>query len=114
MRDTEHDWRHWAACVGTDPELFFLGTGDEGYGEAFRICARCPVREQCLAESVQIMYGVYGGTSARERARLRKPRQVRCGTYSGYERHRRFNEEICGPCRAAKRAYRRRLGRAVA
>jgi hypothetical protein len=28
-----------------------------------------------------------------------------CGTYAAYQRHRRQNEEICEPCRAAKRAH---------
>ena len=28
-----------------------------------------------------------------------------CGTRSGYQRHLRRNEEVCGPCREAARAY---------
>lgn len=30
-----------------------------------------------------------------------------CSTYAGYKKHRKHNEEICGPCRLAMNVYRR-------
>jgi WhiB family redox-sensing transcriptional regulator len=36
------------------------------------ICAGCQVRADCLEAGLEEKYGVWGGTSARERARLRK------------------------------------------
>ena len=66
---------------------------------------------------------------ARERVRREdKERDVRvavvvpgrpvaaCGTRSGYRRHQRLKEAVCGPCREAFRAYSRRLAaqRAIA
>lgn len=30
-----------------------------------------------------------------------------CSTYAGYKKHRKHNEEICGPCRVAMNIYRR-------
>ena len=30
-----------------------------------------------------------------------------CSTYAGYKKHRKHNEEICGPCRVAMNTYRR-------
>lgn len=32
-----------------------------------------------------------------------------CGTYSGYQRHRRLGEPACDECKAAQARYRRRL-----
>lgn len=46
---------------------------------------------------------------SREDGRRKKGRRVvRCGTYSGYERHRRKGEPADAACLAAKAAYRRR------
>jgi WhiB family redox-sensing transcriptional regulator len=45
---------------------------------ARRICATCPVREQCLEYALQfrIDHGVWGGCSERERRRILKRRRV--------------------------------------
>lgn len=45
---------------------------------------------------------------SREDGRRKKgPRTVRCGTYSGYVRHRQKGEQADRDCLAAKAAYRR-------
>lgn len=73
------DWRHAAICRDEDPELFYP-VGDTGpallqVAEAKAVCARCPVREQCLTWAVDALpYGVAGGTTERERAELRRRR----------------------------------------
>ena len=46
------DWRHRAACLTEDPELFFP-VGNTGpalmqIAEAKKVCRRCDVRELCL------------------------------------------------------------------
>ncbi len=75
-------WRHYAACQGKDPELFFpIGTSGPAtrqLDEAKRICAGCPVQSLCLEWAVlaRIDYGVWGGLSEDER-RCRKRRIVR-------------------------------------
>ena len=47
------DWRHNAACLTEDPELFFpIGNTGPALAQierAKQVCARCEVREQCLA-----------------------------------------------------------------
>jgi WhiB family transcriptional regulator, redox-sensing transcriptional regulator len=87
--ETKHagpDWRFRAACLTADPELFFplsaAGPSATQLTEAKAICARCPVRRQCLdfALTTRQVHGVWGGTSEDERRRLltrrHRPRRV--------------------------------------
>lgn len=77
-------WRLRAACrpgTGIDPEIFFPagepGNRYDGRNRAaLDVCARCPVQTECLAEALErIPYGIAGGMTARERARLRARRR---------------------------------------
>lgn len=67
------DWRDRALCLDEDPELFFpLGVGAKARMQTRRakaVCARCPVRKECLAEATKLGMndGVWGGTSEFER-----------------------------------------------
>jgi WhiB family redox-sensing transcriptional regulator len=65
-------WRDLAACRGADLEVFFPGRGETA-GPARRVCAACPVRQQCLdyAISNRIVHGIWGGLTERERRALR-------------------------------------------
>ncbi|KOV99177.1 transcriptional regulator [Streptomyces sp. NRRL B-1140] len=70
------EWLRSAACVGEDPELFFpVGTAGPALRDvsaAKRVCARCPVTDQCLhfALSSGQAAGVWGGTGEQERDAL--------------------------------------------
>lgn len=72
------EWRSRAACLGTDPELFFpvAETGpvhDVQVAEAKAVCAGCPVATECLAEALErIPDGIAGGLTADERRALRR------------------------------------------
>lgn len=68
-------WTDYAACAGVDPELFFPGRG-ESLRPARAVCARCVVRAQCLEHAItnEEHHGVWGGTSERERRRIRRQR----------------------------------------
>lgn len=76
------DWWRDAACQTVDPDLFFpvssLGPGRDEVARAKAVCARCPVRRQCLqfALATRQAHGVWGGTTEEER-RLRVPSQQR-------------------------------------
>ena len=75
----ERSWRRRAACRGEDPELFFpVGTTGPAalaqIAEAKKICARCPVRRECLEFAVarKQEYGIWGGLTEGERSLLRR------------------------------------------
>jgi len=65
------DWRHSALCAQTDPELFFPEKGNRPQ-DAKMVCARCPVRAECLTDALaqDRVSGVWGGTTERERRKL--------------------------------------------
>ena len=67
----EQPWVLRASCRGVDPALFFPSTDDDP-SEALATWARCPVRQDCLeyALDARERYGIWGGTTERERRRL--------------------------------------------
>lgn len=66
-----------AACRGMDPELFYA-EGGAAIAKMKEVCAVCPVRQKCLEWAVtREEFGVWGGTTARERAALRRERGLR-------------------------------------
>ena len=65
------EWALQGICAGVDPEIFFPEKGGNTR-DAKRVCTGCPVRRQCLeyALSHNERFGIWGGTSERERRRL--------------------------------------------
>ncbi len=64
------------SCRGVDPDIFFPDRG-ESLSPAKAICAECIVRDECLEYALdnRERFGVWGGTSERERRRLRRSRR---------------------------------------
>ena len=66
------------AASGVDPDLFFPAAEsgaarDAQVPAAKAVCARCPVRSECLDEALaRIPYGIAGGLTEHERQRLRR------------------------------------------
>jgi WhiB family redox-sensing transcriptional regulator len=68
-------WHADAACRGRGTAAFFPGRGqNETCASAKAICAGCPVRAECLDDALAHgeKVGNWGGTSERERRRLRR------------------------------------------
>jgi WhiB family transcriptional regulator, redox-sensing transcriptional regulator len=72
------DWRHRAACLDEDPELFFP-IGNTGPAllqieDAKLVCRRCVVIDQCLQWALETGQdaGVWGGMSEDERRALKR------------------------------------------
>lgn len=106
-------WLDQAACRGLDPALFHPQRG-EPTEPAKRVCASCPVRQECLDWALEAneKHGVWGGMSERQRRQLRiaaniasRERPIDHGTYRGYAQHRRRGEQPCEMCREAHRDY---------
>jgi hypothetical protein len=78
QRPAGRGWRDRAACRDTDPELFYPAaesgpTRHAQVAAAKAVCARCPVRTECLTEALaRIPYGIAGGLTEHERRRLRQ------------------------------------------
>lgn len=122
-------WRDAAACRGMDTDVFFPLRGED-VRAAKAVCADCPVSAECLDEALaeREVIGVWGGTSERERRRIRRIRArlragvtspdrggalpgdvkpISHGTDAGYRAHVRRGEEACPECSAAHAAYQR-------
>ncbi len=77
---SDRRWTDQAVCAQVDPEIFFPPRGDMGF-PAKRVCARCPVRAECLAEALETddRFGVRGGLSERQRRALRGRKSPQSG-----------------------------------
>jgi WhiB family redox-sensing transcriptional regulator len=74
----ERDWRQDAACRDADPELFFPEPGQlPQTAKAKEVCAGCAVRGPCLDAALHgplardDRHGIFAGTTARDRRKLR-------------------------------------------
>jgi WhiB family redox-sensing transcriptional regulator len=113
----KHRWRTEAACRGIDPAVFFPTSADAaGMKYALSICAACPVKAECLEANLWEPDGVWGGTSAKERTRIRVERDdkvrpcLRCGTPFMPENP---STRMCGEeCRTAARRETRNKSKA--
>jgi WhiB family transcriptional regulator, redox-sensing transcriptional regulator len=65
-------WHMRAACRGTGVDHFITEVGGAGR-RARSLCARCEVRQECLDFALDHpdVAGIWGGTSAKERAVMR-------------------------------------------
>ncbi len=107
-------WHKDAACRGMGPELFFPERG-HSTEEAKKICATCPVVDECweYASENRERFGIWGGSADRSRRRKGtrvwyKPRKcVVCGVV--FEPHAR-NAVTCGAgvCQETRRRQKSR------
>ena len=75
--DHDQAWMLQAKCRGRAPHDWFPSDG-VGVDRARKICADCPVKEECLeyALTYRIDHGVWGGASERERRRILRRRRI--------------------------------------
>ena len=74
-----HRWQDDAACREVGWGAFFVEhpTLPVSYAKARAICARCPVRVECLEFALETNseYGIWGGVTETERKRMRRERR---------------------------------------
>lgn len=75
LGNVDDGWVGYAACVDVPTHLFYPDKHHKAEA-AKAVCARCPVREQCLNEAMSRRdpHGVWGGLSPEERKSLRRER----------------------------------------
>jgi WhiB family redox-sensing transcriptional regulator len=76
-----------AACATTQKDVFYpdqIGVPEQkAYREARKICADCPVIRECLDYAMEVetdqarRYGMFGGTTPRDRERLQSERDAK-------------------------------------
>lgn len=67
---SDREWMVDAACRGLNANIFH--PHDNNNSAAVTICNRCSVRTKCLdyAMTNEIWFGIWGGTTERERSRI--------------------------------------------
>lgn len=76
------EWHAQAACKG-QTGLFYPELGENSVNGPRRICETCPVQKECLDAGMRELHGVWGGTTPKERRKLRRelgiaaPRQIK-------------------------------------
>ncbi len=70
------EWMARGKCRGVTWDAFFPRDGT-GVAAARRLCATCPVSQECLEYTLEnhISHGVWGGCSERERGRMLRRRR---------------------------------------
>lgn len=72
-------WRERSQCVAEGfPTSAFFPDALDGVIAAQAVCKRCTVRGACLSYALdnRIEHGIWGGTSERERVRIRRKRRT--------------------------------------
>jgi WhiB family redox-sensing transcriptional regulator len=86
--DVEMTWQYSAACRGEEADLFFAPNYFERKEEkearearAKAVCARCPVRSECLDYALRTRepHGIWGGLNEVERKALLREREREAG-----------------------------------
>ena len=86
--DWTYGWQFDAACRGEDATLVFAPNyfekryeKDGREAKAKAICARCPVRADCLEYSLKVRetHGIWGGLNEVERRHVLRQRALQAG-----------------------------------
>jgi WhiB family redox-sensing transcriptional regulator len=75
MAVRDDSWCRLAACRGMATGMFFPEPARPDpavVAEAKAVCARCPVRDRCLAVGLREEHGIWGGLTVRERRAARR------------------------------------------
>ena len=107
-------WKQLANCRNSNPSIFFFDESDvRTQNVALKLCGDCEVKTECLQYALENKehFGIWGGLMPLERRNFKRINnsnsENRCGTWSGYNHHRRLKEKMCPECREVANAARR-------
>jgi len=78
LSDADRSWVEGAACLNTDPKLFFPPGEGSQYAQQIKtakeVCRQCNVQVECLNYALITNQddGIWGGTLESERRKLRR------------------------------------------
>lgn len=80
-RRSPENWRESANCRDSDPDMFFPSEVS-GVNAAKAICAACVSIDSCLDYALDnnILHGVWGGTSERQRRKIHRQLRIAAPT----------------------------------
>ncbi len=79
----DDNWRLFASCRDTDPDLFFpVGTTGQALlqiAKAKEVCGECPVSTECLEYALETNQdsGIWGGLDEEQRRAIRRQSAAR-------------------------------------
>jgi WhiB family redox-sensing transcriptional regulator len=74
----DYSWQEGAPCLSEDTRLFYPERGEVVPDYIKKMCEECPLKERCIEHAVKHeYYGYWGGTSERERRRMRRVSGIR-------------------------------------
>ncbi|MGB3055181.1 MAG: WhiB family transcriptional regulator [Acidimicrobiales bacterium] len=87
MEPIQPTWMSRGSCRNYPAAAFFPSDG-VGVDAARKICADCPVKDDCREYALEqrIEHGVWGGCSERERRRILKSRRDKVGAVAADHR----------------------------
>lgn len=112
------EWRKQAACRDADPDWFFPQRASKDVAKARKLCASCPVQEQCFeyAQDAPEEQGIWAGHSATNRRRqyingsgklarskYNKPTLVCVDCFCELDRDDHVGSPACDDCRHKRR-----------
>lgn len=100
QRDDEPNWR-LARCKGAARDLFFPEEDEMASPRALAICARCPIRAECLEWSIKTHqeFGIWGGlTETQRRAVTGSHHRARCPDCGSFDVMEQAHSEVCLAC----------------
>ena len=69
---SDKSWQEQSECVGIPTQVFFPENGEyKSMKFALSICNKCSVKDICLSENINETIGIFGGTTGKQRQRLR-------------------------------------------
>lgn len=64
------EWTRRAACRNLDPDFMFPEGNNNHYKEQRKVCAGCPVSTECAELGRDEAWGMWGGTTVKQRRAL--------------------------------------------
>jgi len=98
------------SCVGIDTELFFPETGVNTCQTIKKMCAQCPVFQDCLTYALYVeVDGIWAGTGVNQRRHLRRDLGIKAVRMSTQY----TTDAMMGQSKTAKEARARRARRSA-